>query len=622
MNSNIYERKNSSSFRNKAEESNSTLKLNGSRILNPSVDKNKMFYRQKKTIEIFKNNNNKQNNQLLTISNENLPSYKKLPLLKRNNDKNIAIKNQYKSNKNIYYKDINNNFNSNDNNSKLYMKTDDNNSLDVLKRNNKRENFAFLHEIKKIKKKVDLLHKDNSIKNIMNNKVAFDENNSKVALKPIKIINNFKDLKESEVMNKNSNLFSFLTEKTKISRKNVLIKLLLEQKETYDKTIDTHQKHLTEMKKNIETDETDFQTLVQNQKYSSRKIEELLEQLLLRKRNLLIEQYNLNSEIRIKQDERQKLLEHINEYRIIAKFLTKALGGKAKLFEFTLTTIENNGNDYEYIYEKEIQKVLQRFGFLLNYDKNLCYVNQDDIDIFNEITSLNYSDMLFHQLWKREDSILKNLRKNEMLNKEIVNFHENEESKISYLKNKIESLEKELKYNQDIYELEKKEYDKIYKKRYEKNTELEDIIFDFYNFIFNDNNKKSAIDKGNRRNTIVLDVEDYILALNEAIIAKENLMNKVKFEFERCENEDKLFFNRVVNNVKTKNKQIHVNNLKKLTESGDHNRFKLLKIPKEKIILKYKKSEPPYYLYKKEKKVKVDPELIKQIENEELLTYE
>ena len=41
-----------------------------------------------------------------------------------------------------------------------------------------------------------------------------------------------------------------------------------------------------------------------------------------------------------KKDERTKLLERIDEYRIIAKFVTKALGGNGKLFEFNLTRYE------------------------------------------------------------------------------------------------------------------------------------------------------------------------------------------------------------------------------------------------------------------------------------------
>ena len=621
MKSNVYGRKNFNPFRNKIEDSNSILKLSGSRILGNSLDNKKYLNSPKKTLEIMKNISNNRNNQLLTISNEHLPSYKKLPsYMKNTKDIIMNDSNQYKSEKNMLFKHINNknsDFNK-ENSSKLYLKTD-NNILDIEKRNNKSEKFVVLHEIKKIKKNADLSHRDRSIKNIMNNKIAFDEKNSQVALNPIKILNNFQDYKENEVLDKKSNMFSFLTEKAKISRKNVLIKLLYDQKYNYDKEINAHEKLLTEFKKNIDSDEKDFQAMIDEQKMSSKKIEELLEELLMRKRNLIIEHYYLKSEIRVKQDERQKILERINEYRILAKFLTKALGGKARLFEFKLTTIEGNSNDMEYTYEKETQKVLQRFGFFLNYDPNICYVNQDDIDIFNEITSLNYSDLLFHQLWKKEDSILKNLKRKEILEKEIAFFQENEDNKISYLNNRIKILEKELKYYEDIYSIENGEYENLYRKRFEKNLDFEELITDLYNFIFN--KRKNASNVGAKKN-ISVDIENYVSTLQEAIIKKEEVINKLIAGLEKFENEDKYLFDKVVNSVKTFNKQMNVNNTKKLIECGEQNKLKVLKIPKQKIILKYRRSEPPYYKVKKEKKVKVDPELIKQLEDEELLRYE
>ena len=621
MNSNVYGRKKSNSFRNKIEDTNSILKLSGSRILSNSLDNKKYLNSPQKALEIMKSINNNRDNQLLTISNEHLSSYKKLPTYIKNT-KDIIRKdnNQYKSEKNMLFKAINNknsDFNK-DNHSKLYLKTD-NNSLDTEKRNNKSEKFALLHEIKKIKKNADLTHRDRSIKNIMNNKIAFDEKNSQIALNPIKLLNNYQDYKENEVPDKNNNMFSFLTEKAKISRKNVLIKLLHDQKYNYDKAINAHQKMLTEFKKNIDSDEKDFQNMIYEQKMNSRKIEELLEELLMRKRNLIIEHYYLKSEIRIKQDERQKILERINEYRILAKFLTKALGGKAKLFEFKLTTIEDNSNDMERIYEKEAQIVIQRFGFFLNYDPNVCYVNQDDIDIFNEITSLNYSDLLFHQLWKKEDSILNNLKRKEILEKEIVYFQENEDNKISYLKDRIKILEKELKYNEEIYSIENNEYENLYKKRFEKNLDFEELISDLYDFVFNKKNNFSNI---NSKKNIPVDTENNISSLQKTVIKKEDVINKLISGLEKFENEDKPLFDRVVNGVKNFNKLMNVNNTKKIIEFGEQKKLKVLKIPQQKIILKYRRSEPPYYKAKKEKKVKVDPELIKQLEDEELLTYE
>ena len=487
---------------------------------------------------------------------------------------------------------------------------------------NKRK-FVVLHEIKKIKKKVDLSHRDKSIKNIINNQIPFDEKNSKVALKPIKLLNNFQDFNSNELINNNNNMFSFLTEKARISRKNVLIKLLLEQKNIYDKTTIEHQKIITEMKKNIDNDENNFETLIKSQKVSSRKLEELLEQLLQRKRNLLIEQYHLRQEIRSRLDERQKILERIDEYRLIAKFVTKALGGRGKLFEFNLTRYESHNNDIDndYISEKETQRVLQRFQFLLNYDPDVCYINQDDIDILNEVTSLNYSDLLFHQLWKKEDFILNNLRKNELLNKEIVYLEENDEKRLSYLKSKIALLEKELIYNKEIYKSEKEEYEKVAEKLLNDDSDFENLIIELYNYYINEKNQNQ--NKKNKKSIATsFDIKTYISSLQKELIEKEEKLNELKFKMDKYANEDKILFDKVVSDARAENKQIHINNMKKLMEFGGEHKLKLMKIPKEKIILKHKKSEPAYYLKKKEKKIKIDPEIIEQLQDEELLTYE
>ena len=629
MYKNVYERNdNSNTSRSKMEEpSNSVLKLSGSNILCNSYRSKKHLNTPLKAIENIKLTPNIHNNQLLTISNENLPSYKKLPLQIRNNN-NLANENYYNFGKNLLLKAINNN-NSNlnkNNSSKLYTKTDNNSSsLDLKKINNNKDKFVFLHEIKKIKKKVDLSHKKKSIKNIMDNQVPYDEKNINVAMKPIKILNNFQDFKESEVINKNNNnLFLFLTEKMKISRKNVLIKLLLDQKDTYDKTISSHQKMLTEIKKNIDTDQNNFETLVKSQKQSSKILEDLLEQLLIRKKNLLIEHFHLQFDLRTRKDERMKILEHINDYRIIAKFVTKALGGSGKLFEFRLTTYGKNNNNYidnDITSEKETQRVLFRFNFLLNPKRNSSYVNQDDIDIFNEITSLNHSNLLFHQLWKKEDSVLNNLKKNEIIEKELIILEESEEKKLENMKNKIEILEKELKYNEEIFEAANKEYESLYNKITFNNSDFEGIITDLYNFVFEENIKKTK-KKYYIKDDDYIDVHDYISDLQKELIKKERMMNNLNFELDKIEKEDKQLFDKVVNSVKSENKMIHVNNIKRIQEFGDINKFKLLKIPKDKIILKYKRTEPPYYKVKKEKKIKIEPELIRHIENEELLTYD
>ena len=80
MNPIIYDRINSNSYRQKTEDNNSVLKLSGSRILGNITNKKKNYNSPHKNIEDIKLKIKLPNNQLLTIANDHLPSYRKLQL--------------------------------------------------------------------------------------------------------------------------------------------------------------------------------------------------------------------------------------------------------------------------------------------------------------------------------------------------------------------------------------------------------------------------------------------------------------------------------------------------------------------------------------------------------------
>ena len=113
---------------------------------------------------------------------------------------------------------------------------------------------------------------------------------------------------------------------------------------------------------------------------------------------------------------------------------------------------------------------------------------------------------------------------------------------------------------------------------------------DLYNFFLENQKKK------NKKNSFDLDVETCVSSLQKVIIEKEGILNNLLLELDKDEKEDKILFDKVINNVKTENRRNHVSNFKKLLELGMQNKLKFLKIPKQKIILKSKKSEPPYHL--------------------------
>ena len=120
----------------------------------------------------------------------------------------------------------------------------------------------------------------------------------------------------------------------------------------------------------------------------------------------------------------------------------------------------------------------------------------------------------------------------------------------------------------------------------------------------------------------IIDIEHYASVLNDITIKKEEKINKLIYDLETFEQEDKELFAKVLNNIKNINKEMHISNVKKIIELGEKNKLKLLKIHKDKIVLKNRRIEPPYFKAKKPKIIKIDPELIKQQENQELLTYQ
>ena len=91
---------------------------------------------------------------------------------------------------------------------------------------------------------------------------------------------------------------------------------------------------------------------------------------------------------------------------------------------------------------------------------------------------------------------------------------------------------------------------------------------------------------------------------------------------EQQEKENKHLFDRIACNRRNDNKELKVNIMKKIIAAGQKEKLDQIKLPEEKIIFIKRKAEPPYQPPKKEKKIKIDPEIIRQIENGELLTYE
>ena len=130
-------------------------------------------------------------------------------------------------------------------------------------------------------------------------------------------------------------------------------------------------------------------------------------------------------------------------------------------------------------------------------------------------------------------------------------------------------------------------------------------------------NNKITKDKNN-----IINVNKAVSDLQKIITEKEQKFNKLLLTLENYEKNDQNLFEIVLNHRKNDNKDIKINIMKKKLEAGEKEKKEQIKNPEEKLIFIQRKTEPPYHVKKKEKKVKIAPEIVKNLENEELLTYE
>ena len=490
------------------------------------------------------------------------------------------------------------------------------------------EKFNLLKTVKTIKKSIDMSYKDKSIINILNSKIVYDPKNEDAVFRPIKIINDFRNFEKRDLDKNKYDITSFITDSQTISRKNIIIKLLDNKKKDCIKNMIQRQKILENNKNIIDIDEINFECYTTNQKQANRRIENKLTDLLVKNRRLWLEERRFRSELRVKEDERQRYLEQIDELRIIAKFVTKVIGNNLDLINlFKIKILPEYSAERLPNYEKIGKEVIERFHFLLdedeiNNDKNINKSSfaQKDKNILKEMHTLNNSEFFFDQFYEVERKIINSMKKKKEINNEIIEMEKEERKNIADIQKTLEHLKNELYIIQSEYDKERKLYEHKIENNELENLDLDGIVYDLYfevMLIFN----KLKIDKDNKvnLNKESVGVHDALREIRSLIIDSEEKTNKYITILESIEKTDKFLFGRICNRLKNSHKEQKVNMLKQIIADGEKQRID--QMMENKIIFIKRKAEPPFHLPKKEKKIKIDPELVKQLENEELITY-
>ena len=250
----------------------------------------------------------------------------------------------------------------------------------------------------------------------------------------------------------------------------------------------------------------------------------------------------------------------------------------------------------------------------------------------NEVTEeidfdfLNYPKLMIKKYIDIEDQILRIIQRRETFYKYYNAEKEENEQIIKDMKHRIQELEKE-------YSLSKKalmDYKRNEFGDYGNGMTKEEFFIMAHNLcetILNENkNGKSNKNKSKAQTHMsgieVLELNDDIMKCVDIVTEKEKIINKYMKQIEEYLKIDTKVAEGIIYRRKKENIfEIHNDVKEKLKEEEDKKKFESEE-RLHKVILKYRKSEPPLYKKKKEVEAKVDiNEVIKQ-ENEELLEYQ
>ena len=521
----------------------------------------------------------------------------------------------------------------------------DNKRYDIDNDSDKEENLNILKKIKSIKKEIDICHKEKSIKNIMEQKIVYDQNNLDCVFQPVRIIHDYDNFKKRDLNKNRGDISNFILNNQEISKNNLLLKLIDKQKRYFNKNIAQRMKTIDSNKNKIDIDEINFECFTTNQKQANKRIENKLNDLLVKTRRLLIEERRFLTEIRIKEDERQKYLEQIDELRTIAKFVNKVLGNSQEIINlFKIKIIPEYSSEKLPNYEKITKEVCKRYNFLLYEDNEInkdtmsksnksisknssrldnkiinTELSQKEMDLYREYNSLNDCELFYDQYYKIENDIIKDVKKKEEFNIEFEEMKKEEIDQFIYIHKRIEHLENELNSIKNLYEKEKKHCNGLIKFNKIRNVDLDDIVYDLYYEVMGIFNKVKKSEGNTNSKKELIGVNSALKEIRTIIVDSEEKIEKYMKLLESYEKSDKYVFGRICNHIRNSRKERKVNILKKILANDEKEKKEQKK--EEKIIFIKRKAEPPFQPNKKKKKVKLDPELVKQLEDEELITY-
>ena len=509
------------------------------------------------------------------------------------------------------------------------------------KKNIDKNNINIRKAIKAIRNN-HLFNKNNknnftTIKSIPDN-IAYESKFENIVFDANKLLNKH-NFKEND-LKVNDNIDGFISQNKEMCLNNLLIKLIKKENINLKENFDFRNKEIEKFKTTLSKDENDFEIYSVKQKNLYYKTSDLLNKIQTKNYTLIRIFYELKSKSKVLEDEIFKMIEQIESLRIYAQFVSRVLGGNYKLFEGELIPDYENSNKPDI--NELIQKVYDKYGNLLkkhkssvtsntyytiNIDKNKN--NNDDLNSQEETIEEIETDILNDPLFMIrkykdiEERILYFVEKDDIFTKNLNKEYENNKQILNDLQLRIINLQKELVYSEKGLD----DFKNILYQKDFKNNENKDLfinIKDFCKYILDSFKKEEFIKKQQKNkndNIDIFELNDEVSQCIDALIKKEREIDKYINNLESYECSDKKLFNEIMVKRRNELKFLNQNKNKENINSGDNKKIFKLYEKFNKIIVKSKKCEPPYYRMKKEVVIKEDMNEKINRENSELITY-
>ena len=495
------------------------------------------------------------------------------------------------------------------------------------------ENFNVFKAVKEIKKSLQFPKINNTFnskkKNIKtrnyypkesnNIPIAYKDKYLNTVLESTEVINNYNLRKELEFETDND-LTSFPKKTKDVSLKNVLIKLINHETVKLSEKEDDLKTKNEKNQKLLITEIKEFNDFTEKQKQFCKNLEVLHENLI--KQNEYLNKEFINYKINNKSltDETQKILEQIESLRNYALFVHQALEKDYSLYEKSIFPDYQNEKIDEY--EKNIEKVK---NFVLN-NYRLFYDKQYKEQLKRELKFLNNIELLFFKFSQIEGDIMRLIEEQYNINAEIKAERKKDKENIKYLKERYDTSLIEYNINDEKLQIEKNFMTGLNEKENELNSEYLELIGELFYSIANNFgrfNKNSFNTKYLMKEKISRDNIDTYLKEGKRILREtEEALNNVLLSIKSYQENDTKFFNKFMDNTKKKLKdeQIAMFKRKKMVNLIGKNNQIINKANKVPFIKR--KTASPYHSPKKKEKNVINYDLIKKLEDEELIKFQ